>query len=171
MFGIIAGLGIILTPLTFDANLEGGTSLTLPTNSDRKSGNNKKELSEMNGLLIDLEGKMEISGDKSKLIFELDSKGGRTKGAIKEIEGTFNFENEISINVTMAVNSLTTFNSYRDESLMEEGYFNSKKFPSISFVSTSVTGNEGNLYTVKGMTKMLGVEMAQEFSLKYLGEN
>lgn len=123
---------------------------------------------EMDSKPLDLSGDYKISLSNSLLTFELGPVGGRTKGAFKTIEGTFKFGEANSVVVDLPVKSLTTFNGYRDESLMEEAYFFEEKYPTVHFESTSFVSTETG-YEVKGNFTMMGKSKEIILEMKYLG--
>jgi polyisoprenoid-binding protein YceI len=63
------------------------------------------------------------------------------------------------VQVTVDAASINSVVAKRDEDLRSEAYFNTASFPSISFVSTSVTSADGeeNAYEVTGDLTLLGV--------------
>jgi polyisoprenoid-binding protein YceI len=87
---------------------------------------------------------------------------GVTHLGVSQIEGAFtNFDvkittnqedfSEAEITMTGAVASLSTNSAARDKDLLSESYFNSEKFPQITFKSSSVKKNENNKYIITGM--------------------
>jgi len=119
-----------------------------------------------------VKGSYIIDSEASVISFQLGPKGGVTKGEIKQLKGKVvvaeNLETS-SFSLELPVKGLTTFNSMRDESLMEDIYFNEPKFPIMSFTSTSMVAKE-NGYVLKGEFKMLGKTNPQEVEIKFLGE-
>lgn len=119
---------------------------------------------------IDLEGTYSV--DPTSIIsFKLGPKGGVTKGEIKNFEGEIVLAESItssSFKLTLPVVNLSTFNSMRDESLMEADYFNEAKFPVMKFVSTSMEAKEDG-YILKGSFTLLGKTNAQDVFIKYVG--
>ena len=119
-----------------------------------------------------LTGLYEVSKDGFKFDFELGPKGGRTKGAFKDITGEVRIADQIqnsSFNIEMPITGLTTFNSFRDESLMEAEYFNAANFSSVQFKSNKMDQkNDG--YLLKGKFTMLGVTKDQEVFVRFVKE-
>ncbi len=159
-------LGILLLPLTINKEEEQMTKITVSNGSEAKV----EDPFELEGKEITLTGEYKIVTENSQLTFELGQVGGRTKGAFKSFEGTFTFGDAHKLNVSLPVKSLTTFNSYRDESLMEEAYFDESEFPSMSFESTSFTANNTG-YEVVGKFTMLGQTRDLVMQMKYLGKS
>lgn len=112
-----------------------------------------------------MKGDYSIVSDSSSVSFELGPKGGRTKGMIRNVNGSLAFGNQVKADVQMDVKDLTTFNSIRDESLLSADYFNVEKFSGFNYVATGLTTKE-NLLELKGDFTMLGVTKEQTVELK-----
>jgi len=119
-----------------------------------------------------IKGAHDIDTESSVISFQLGPKGGITKGEIKQLKGNVviaeNLE-ESTFSLELPVKGLTTFNSMRDESLMEDIYFNEPKFPIMSFKSTSMSVKEDG-YLLKGNFQLLGKSNPQQVQIKFLGE-
>jgi len=116
-------------------------------------------------------GKWVIDSENSKVKFELGPEDGRTKGEFKKVEGKFTVNEKVetsSISVTLPVESLTTFNSMRDEHLMQSDYFHEEKYPTMTFKSTSFEP-QGDGYKVIGDFTMMDVTNQIELTLKLVG--
>lgn len=122
---------------------------------------------DVKGVTPNLSGDYTFDSVHSLLTFELGPKGGRTQGAIEEFKGDLAIMegNQLWVEVNMPMNTLTTFNKYRDESLMEEGYFNVAKFPSAQFTGEALLEN-AEVMKMKGNLSLLGVSKEVEVSLK-----
>jgi polyisoprenoid-binding protein YceI len=166
VLSVYIALGIFLLPLTINKEEEEMTKLSVETVSDEKV----EDPFEIDGQKIDLNGTYKISSEDSQLTFELGPNGSRTKGAFKTLEGSFQFGEKHSVTVDLPVKSITTFNSYRDESLMEEAYFHEEKFPMIHFESNSFESTATG-YNVKGNFTMMGKTNPLQLELKYIGKN
>lgn len=96
--------------------------------------------------------------------FVIKNFGINTKGEFKGLKGDIKWNEEkpaaSTINVSVNANTINTAIEARDKDLRKEEYFNTDKYPLISFVSTGITpGNNsytatGNL-TMKGITKTI----------------
>ena len=92
--------------------------------------------------------------------FAIKNFGINTNGEMKGLKGIIKWDDSNPsasvFNVTVDANSINTGIDMRDNHLRDEEYFNVKKFPVISFVSTAVTATNvtGNL-TIKGITKQV----------------
>jgi polyisoprenoid-binding protein YceI len=110
-------------------------------------------------------GKWVIDDSSSKIYFELGPDDGRTKGEFKSLSGNITIAEALeksTVNVTLKLKDLTTYITPRDEELMGKNYFNAKKFPEISFVSSSAAQEGENLvftgdFTMMGVTKTIDV--------------
>lgn len=119
-----------------------------------------------------LTGKYTLNAQASTINFELGPKGGVTKGAIQEVEGTVDFGSDIStakFKIKMTTKKLTTFNSMRDESVWGAAYLNAPKFPIMSFESNSMIAKDDG-YIVKGKFTLLGRTNEEEVFVKFIGE-
>lgn len=181
----LTALGAILLLVPYVKPVESTSSIDLSalgieeeSDRDKDQGKEKKESKksdqpeEPNGK--DLEegiGKWVVDSENSKVNFELGPDDGRTKGEFKKVEGTFTVNEDIessSISVTLPVESLTTFNSMRDEHLMESDYFHEEKYPTMKFNSTSFE-TIGDGYRVIGDFTMMDVSNEIELTLKLVG--
>ena len=106
---------------------------------------------------LDEQGLVPFSTPASSLTFELGPVGGRTKGTIEKFSGEMTIEGQqiTALSAVFDMTSLTTFNSYRDESLMEEAYFHVAKYPTAQFKlqSVDIAGLE---FQANGQLTMLG---------------
>ncbi|MES2587654.1 MAG: YceI family protein [Bacteroidota bacterium] len=120
-----------------------------------------KSLSEINGMWT-------ISKENSKIDFKLGSEDARTEGSFKSVEGTFDINNDLSILSGIApMAGFSTFNEYRDEGLMGEEYFNTAKFPKITFKNKSIK-EDGDKYILSGDFEMKGVKQKMDIELKLI---
>lgn len=166
VLAVYLALGIFWIPLTVNKEEQELTKIELPQRAD----NRITDPFEMASQRIDLLGEYSIISKNAQLSFELGQTGSRTKGAFKTVLGKFIFGENNLIQVDIPVKSLTTFNSYRDESLMEEAYFFEEKHPSIHFESTSII-KKGKSYEVKGKFTMLKSTKELTLEMKYLGKS
>jgi polyisoprenoid-binding protein YceI len=118
-------------------------------------------------------GNYYINPETAQLNFELGPKGGRTKGAFKKVMGDIQLKTNLSsstFSVDLPVNGLTTFNKYRDESLMDVGYFNVNKFDKMTFKTSKLTV-VNDAYEMQGAFSMLGVIKTITVQVKYIGKS
>jgi polyisoprenoid-binding protein YceI len=164
VLAIYMAIGILLLPLTINKEEEAMTKIVIT----EISGDKVEDPFELDSKPLDINGEYSIIAANSQLTFELGPVGGRTTGAFKTINGAFKFGETNSFVVDLPVKSLTTFNSFRDESLMEDAYFNEEINPTIHFESTSFISNPTG-YEVLGKFTMLGITKGITLEMKYLG--
>lgn len=175
------GVTLLIMPIIMPVQQSSGIDLEglgiSPANEKSNSSSDElnyfQKLDIPNGQDLSLAtGSWSINEEVSKVFFELGPKGGRTKGEFREVIGTFNIKDnaeESSIEVKMPVKKLTTFNSIRDTDLINEPeFFESSKYPEVTFVSKSFTP-KGDGYEVKGDFTMKGVTKEESFDLKLVG--
>ena len=90
-------------------------------------------------------------------------------GRFNEVDGKFSIDKEKPENskfeLTIKADSVDTANKARDEHLRQPDYFDTKQFPTITFVSTDVKAIDGG-YEVKGDFTMHGVTKSITLVLK-----
>jgi polyisoprenoid-binding protein YceI len=113
-------------------------------------------------------GTWSIDPSWSSLEFEVRKLGLVTvKGRIPGFSGTAHGGDDASLEGTVDATSITTFDADRDGHIQSPDFFDTQRYPELSFVSTSVTTRgdelvvEGDL-TIKGVTKP--VELRGELS-------
>lgn len=130
------------------------------------------KLEEPNGQDLSIaSGTWKIDEEVSKVFFELGPASGRVNGEFRKVKGEFVVNENPSnstIKVILPVKDITTFNSMRDESLMDKEFFEEEKYPEITFDSKSFTKN-GDAYKVEGDFTLLGVSKTIDLTLKMVG--
>jgi polyisoprenoid-binding protein YceI len=90
-------------------------------------------------------------------------------GRFNDVDGQFTIDRETPANssftLTIKVDSVDTANAKRDEHLRQADYFDTKKYPTIEFKSTSVKPVDGG-YEVTGDFTMHGTTKSITFVLK-----
>ena len=176
LVSLLMGLGSVLVPLTINSEETEAEKTTLSPIAATKESKikEKKSLFESKGISLDsIIGNYSINPKTAQLNFELGPKGGRTKGAFNNVTGDIQIKTKLSnstFSVDLPVNELTTFNKYRDESLMDVGYFNVKKFDKMTF-KTSTLIAKGDGYEMQGAFTMLGVVKNIAVQVKYIGKS
>jgi polyisoprenoid-binding protein YceI len=84
------------------------------------------------------------------------------------VSGTDNFSDS-EVNVIIYTNSLFTGNEERDNHLRSPDFFDTKKYPTITFRSTAVTINDDNDITITGDLAIKDSVQKINFDVKYLG--
>jgi polyisoprenoid-binding protein YceI len=105
-----------------------------------------------------------IDDQGTAISFELPDQG--TKGTLSGLKATIDFDQKdpssAKINASVEVKTLNTGDKQKDNHLLSADFFNAEKYPTISFVSTSVKAIEtgflatGNL-TMKDSTKIVEI--------------
>ena len=166
LFSILTFVGVVFyvttdIPNLSNRNIEFKNSSTSSANENFKSSSNKS----LNGL----EGNYKIKENPIIFNFELGPKNSRTKGVFKDVSGTITIGESITdskFEITIPVAGLSTGNNDQVEALMEEDFFNLKKFPLIKFKSTSFKSTP-DYYELIGTMTMLGVQNELRIKLKY----
>ena len=120
--------------------------------------------------LEDIVGSYKIDPYKSSVLFKLGNTGDITEGCITSLSGYIVINKDIamsSFNVVIPVDSLTTFNSMRDESLMEKNYFFRAKFPKMRYLVRSIK-KEMDYYLLNGNFTMIGVSKPLPVQMKFI---
>ena len=98
--------------------------------------------------------------DASEIKFAIKNFGLNVTGKFSGLSGTIQFNpSNLSasvFNVSVDAATVNTGVDMRDSHLKKEEYFDVSKYPSLNFVSTSITGDQ-NGYTVSGRLTIKGV--------------
>ncbi|HSQ46561.1 MAG TPA: YceI family protein [Lutibacter sp.] len=124
--------------------------------------------------LMSAQSKWNIDASHSAIRFAVDHM------VISEVEGIFStYEGSIittkadfsdaKINFTVDVNSVNTDNAKRDEHLRGADFFETEKYPKMTFVSTSVQKTGENKYNLKGKLTLHGVTKEITLAMTYGG--
>lgn len=96
-----------------------------------------------------------------------------TIGQFKDYSGTVNAGksdfSDAKVDFTISVASIDTDDEGRDQHLRGEDFFNTEKYPNISFKSKSMTKIDDKRYKLKGDLTMMGVTKPVELIAKYGG--
>ena len=94
-------------------------------------------------------------------------------GSFKKFQGEIDSDKpdftDAKITASADVNSIDTNHPDRDAHLKSPDFFAADQFPEIKFVSTSITKNTGNDYTLKGDLTIRDVTKAVSFLVEYGG--
>ncbi len=95
-------------------------------------------------------------------------------GRFNTVEGTLNYDPSAgqeaqSISLTIDAASVDTNHAERDKHLRGEDFFNVKKYPTVTFKSTSYRGDK-NGGTLTGDLTLLGVTKSISFQIRTIGE-
>lgn len=90
------------------------------------------------------------------------------RGSFGGITGTITWDekdlSKCSVEAVIPTTSITTNNETRDKDLKSANFFDTEKYPTMTFKSTAVTGTPGKLHingnlTLAGVTKMVTLEV------------
>jgi polyisoprenoid-binding protein YceI len=115
----------------------------------------------------------EIDKDHTNFYFIVDHIFSKVQGRFTDYAGTIIFypdnlkESEISFEIK--VKSIDTGISKRDKHLRSKDFFNSSKYPLITFVSSSISKAGENIYNVSGNLTIKGVSTELILPLRYEG--
>ena len=175
---LLMATGVLVAELTL--NTEELALSTLPIDKAQKSDGNSKAKEEEPSVFdqkgldwSDLVGEYSIDPSHAQVTFQLGPKGGVTKGAIKEFSGTVYVDAAIEksrFEVNLPLSQLTTFNAYRDESLVDEAYFNVAKFPDMRYEVKSLT-EENDALKLNGFFTLRGARLPLNVDVKYVGKS
>jgi len=97
---------------------------------------------------------------------------GYTWGRFKDFEGTVDMNGDqlASVSITVKADSVDTEVDKRDKHLRSPDYLDAEQFPTITFVSTSVTPGANKTYAVTGDLTLHGVTKAITVTMAHTGE-
>ena len=107
----------------------------------------------------------EIVPSQSKIEFQVKHLMiSKVHGRFRHFHGSFDGS---QVEVTIDVASISTNDSSRDDHLTGPDFFNAKKFPSISFISSTIRGREvtGEL-SIRGVTRKIILELTKPLDLQ-----
>jgi K(+)-stimulated pyrophosphate-energized sodium pump len=125
--------------------------------------------------ISELKGNFEVDGAHSSVAFSIRHLITDTKGTINIDSGYVNMENTSGPKIFIRLNmtTLNTQNSYRDEHLSKEEFFDTAKHPKATFEATEVVKDTAldaeYHYVAKGKLTLKGVTKDVELYFNYLG--
>ena len=117
----------------------------------------------------ELQGVWLLDASHSYVDFSIRHFLAKSKGSFQKIQGFIDFSDTPSMNVTIDVESINTSNENRDSHLRSDEYFDTAKFPTMTFASKSFN-NTDNGMTVTGDLTIRDITKEIEFPLIYLGK-
>ncbi len=97
----------------------------------------------------------------------------KVNGKFDEFAGTLTWDGKDlkagSVKFTIQAGSVNTSNTYRDQDLKGEQFFDVAKFPTIEFVSRKVVPGDGNAFTLVGDLTLKGVTKEVTFECEFGG--
>jgi len=98
----------------------------------------------------------------------------KVNGSFRAFKGTFDFDDKkpenSKANFTVDATSIDTGNAKRDDHLRSPDFFDTKKFPQLSFVSTKFGKASGDVYKLDGNLTLHGVTKPVSFDVEFLGQ-
>ena len=117
----------------------------------------------------ELQGVWLLDASHSYVDFSIRHFLAKSKGSFQKIQGVIDFSDTPSMDVTIDVESINTSNENRDSHLRSDEYFDTAKFPTMTFVSKRFN-NTGNGMIVTGDLTIKDITKEIEFPLIYLGK-
>ncbi|MBT7242374.1 MAG: sodium-translocating pyrophosphatase [Flavobacteriaceae bacterium] len=117
----------------------------------------------------ELQGVWLLDASHSYVDFSIRHFLAKSKGSFQKIQGVIDFSDTPSMDVTIDVESINTSNENRDSHLRSDEYFDTAKFPTMTFVSKSFN-NTDNGMSVTGDLTIRDITKEIEFPLFYLGK-
>jgi polyisoprenoid-binding protein YceI len=115
-----------------------------------------------------------IDKTHSEAAFQVRHLISKVRGRFADFDGTIQFDEEqparSSVTFTIQAASIDTSTPDRDTHLRSEDFFAVDKYPTITFVSTSVTPKGKDAFEVAGNLTMRGVTKAIILPVSYLGQ-
>ena len=115
----------------------------------------------------------QIDAVHSNVEFKVRHLMSKVTGRFGKVDGTVTLNSQdiakSSVNVTIAVNSISTNDAKRDGHLMSPDFFDAAKFPTITFKSTSVKEVAKDKLEVTGTFTMRGVSKTLVLPITSLG--
>jgi polyisoprenoid-binding protein YceI len=100
---------------------------------------------------------------------------GKVPGEFKDYDGGFSFDpkspEKSKVKVTIQVASINTGIDKRDEHLKSPDFFDAAKYPTVTFVSKTVTAAGDQKYSVVGDLTIHGVTKSVTLDVDYLGQD
>ncbi|MGY8934319.1 MAG: sodium-translocating pyrophosphatase [Flavobacteriales bacterium] len=117
----------------------------------------------------ELQGVWVLDAKHSYVDFSIRHIVAKSKGSFQKIEGVVDFSDTPSMNVTIDVASINTSNEERDTHLKTDEYFDTAKFPTMTFVSKTFNKTSDGM-VVTGDLTIKDVTKEVELPLTYLGK-
>ena len=116
---------------------------------------------------------LEIDRSHSDVTFQVRHLLSKVRGRFNEFSGTIEFDESnprnSRVDVTIQAASIDTGEADRDKHLRSADFFDVEKYPTLRFVSTSVTPRDGHAYDVAGDLTIHGVTRQVVLPAAYLG--
>ena len=114
-----------------------------------------------------------IDRSHSEVAFQVRHLLSRVRGRFADFDGTIQFDDanpqNSTVDVTIQAASIDTAEADRDTHLRGADFFDVEKYPTLRFVSTSVTPVRDNIYDVSGQLTIHGVTRDIVLPASFLG--
>ena len=111
----------------------------------------------------------------SSVKFVIKNFGFSTPGSFSGLKGTIRFDDanmaNASFNVSINAATINTENETRDRHLLKEEYFDSEKYPLISFTSTSISVTRPGNYLINGRLTIKNITKEISFPFTATAQN
>ena len=109
----------------------------------------------------------------SGFYFSVNHIYSKVNGFFEKYEGTIQFDpdnlKESRLSFKVKVKSINTQNGKRDGHLQSDEFFDTKRFPEMTFKSMSISHVQGNNYLAKGILTIKAVSKEMEVPFTYFG--
>ena len=116
---------------------------------------------------------LEIDRSHSEVTFQVRHLLSKVRGRFTDFTGTIEFDESnpqnSRIDVTIQAGSIDTAEADRDKHLRSADFFDIEKYPTLTFVSTSITRRGGNTFDVAGDLTIHGVTRQVTLPASFLG--
>jgi polyisoprenoid-binding protein YceI len=117
--------------------------------------------------------KLKLDAEHSTVGFKVRHLFTKVNGQFRGFEGTIDFDQQSPGNsklaVTIQASSIDTNVAARDTDLKSARFFDVAKFPTLTFVSTTVTSSGPNRAAIRGVLTMHGVSKEVVIDTEFLG--
>ena len=115
----------------------------------------------------------EIDPGHTTVVFGAQYMGmGHFWGQFTEYSGTLDYDGEnadsFKVSLEIPMSSIDTHNDARNDHLQQADWFNAREYPTVKFVSKSLTANDDDTYTLTGDLTLHGVTKEVEAEVKNL---
>ncbi len=116
---------------------------------------------------------LEIDRSHSEIAFQVRHLLSKVRGRFSEFSGTIEYDEANAENsrveVSIQARSIDTAEADRDKHLRSADFFDADTYPTLTFVSRSVTPRGGNIYDVHGDLTIHGVTRPVVLPASFLG--
>lgn len=114
-----------------------------------------------------------IDAAHSNVMFTVRHLVSRINGQFKDFSGAFSFDekkmDDSKVSFKIKTNSIDTTIGKRDDHLRSPDFFDSTKFPDMTFESTKVTSKGSNTLLIDGKMSLHGITKPVVFETEFLG--